>query len=97
MTQLAGKYKLLLFQHDNCGICVALKPKIRDLLATSFPGLQLEIIDLKKQAALRGQHLVFSAPTLLFMEGEKEWFRLSGNFSLSSLKKNLTAFLPVSN
>jgi thioredoxin 1 len=97
MTESIDNYKLLLFQHDNCGICVALKPKIQELIASSFPGLQMDIIDLKKQPDMRGQHLVFTAPTLLFVQGAKEWFRLSGNFPLVNLKKNLSAFLPVTN
>ena len=97
MTESPSDYHLLLFQHDNCGICVALKPKIQELLAENFPGLELTIVDLIKQPEMRGKHLVFTAPTLLFMQGEKEWFRMSGNFPVVNLKKNLLSFFPVTN
>ncbi|MEZ4948918.1 MAG: thioredoxin family protein [Saprospiraceae bacterium] len=88
-------FRLLLFKHDNCGICVALKPKVQELIGKEFPTIPLETIDLILEPEMRGRFLVFTAPTLLFMEGEKEWFRMSGTFSLSELKSNLRKFIPV--
>jgi hypothetical protein len=74
---------------------VALKPKVQELIQNEFPLLPFETIDLIKNPDMRGRFLVFTAPTLLFMEGDKEWFRMAGTFSLTELKSNLQKLIPV--
>lgn len=67
-----GKY-LLYFKTNACGTCDVLEEKIKK----EFEDIDLSVglVQIETMPALRGKYLVFSAPTLLVFDGEKEIHR----------------------
>ncbi|QAA82749.1 thioredoxin [Aequorivita sp. H23M31] len=79
----------LYFSAPNCGICVALKPKITQLISQKFPEIKFKEIASDQSPEIAAHFGVFSAPTLLvFFEG-KEFSRNVRNLSLLELEEKL--------
>ncbi len=79
----------LYFSAPNCGICVALKPKINHLISQKFPGIKFEEISSHELPEIAASFGVFSAPTLLiFFEG-KEFSRNVRNLSILELEEKI--------
>ena len=76
---------LLYFSNDMCSVCRVLKPKVEDLLAEDFPGMEARYIDIDKSPLLSGQYRVFTIPTILIYFDGNEQARLSRNISLHQL------------
>ena len=76
---------LLYFSNDMCSVCRVLKPKVEDLLADQFPGIEARYIDIDKSPVLSGQYRVFTIPTILVYFDGREQARLSRNISLHQL------------
>lgn len=77
------------FSAPNCGVCEALKPKIGELMESSFPLLQAFQVDTKTHPEIASQLGLFTNPSLLvFFEG-KEFLRKSRTISISQLHKDL--------
>lgn len=77
---------LVYFKNDFCGPCVALRPKVSDLIESKFPKMEMEIVDSFTNPSLAGQYNVFGNPTLLvFFEG-REYIRKSKYISMPELQ-----------
>lgn len=77
------------FSAPNCGVCEALKPKIRGLMETTFPMLQAYEVDTQKHPEIASQLRLFTNPSLLvFFEGQ-EFLRNSRTISICELEKDL--------
>jgi len=77
---------LVYFKNDFCGPCVALRPKVSNLIASKFPKMEMVIVDSFTNPSLAGQYNVFGNPTLLvFFEG-KEYIRKSKYISMPELQ-----------
>ncbi len=77
---------LVYFSHDNCNVCKVLKPKVRELLEDSFPGMKFIYVNTQEQPDESASKQVFAVPTLLvFFEG-REYFRFGRNVSLGELE-----------
>ncbi len=84
------KALLLYCSHDKCNVCKVLRPKVENLIASKFPKIQIEYIDIAKTPRRSAFLQVFAAPTLLiFFEG-KEFYRKSRNISIFELEQLLT-------
>ena len=80
---------LLYFKNDHCAPCVALRPKVRELVERHFPRMEMLVIDTLAQPELAGEFQVFANPTLLvFFEG-KEYIRKSKYVSLPELEQEI--------
>lgn len=80
---------LVYFKNDFCGPCVALRPKVSDIIETKFPKLEMVIVDSFKNPSLAGQYNVFGNPTLLvFFEG-REYIRKSKYISMPELQGDI--------
>ena len=76
---------MLYFYNDLCAPCLALRPKVEQLLKDSFPQLKLMKINAAEHPDLAAKYQVFSAPAILvFFEGQ-EYIRESKNVSISEL------------
>lgn len=82
----SSKGILVYFKNDNCAPCLALRPKVQELVRVEFPELEVIIVDSVASPMLAGQFRVFSNPTLLvFFEG-KEYLRKSKFIAIPELK-----------
>lgn len=79
----------LYFSTFNCGVCVALQPKVVHLLSTEFSKIHFISIPSHQYPEIAAHFSVFSAPTLLvFLEG-KEVLRKSRNMGIAEIEKSL--------
>jgi thioredoxin 1 len=83
---------MLYFYNDNCAPCMALRPKVKQLLETEFPKIEARFIH-AEQFPETASHLgIYAAPTLLvFFEG-KEYIRESKNISINELKDKISRY-----
>lgn len=79
----------LYFSAPNCGICVALKPKIMHMISHRFPTIKFEEIASVLNPEITGHFSVFSTPTLLVFFDGKEFSRNVRNMSLLELEEKL--------
>lgn len=95
INQLKQKVKsekgiVLYFKNDLCSPCLALRPKVEELIKTKFKKMSFDIMDTVKQPELSNEFNVFSNPTILvFFEG-KEYIRKSKYVSISELEKDIS-------
>jgi len=76
---------VIYFKNDACGPCLALRPKVQELLETEFPKIEFQIVDTVQEPMLSSAYSVYSNPTILvFFEG-KEYIRKSKNISIPVL------------
>ncbi len=80
---------LVYFKNDNCAPCRVLRPKVRELLDTSFPMVEMIVVDTVGQPEFAGAFQVYANPTLLvFFEG-KEYIRKSKFVAIPELKAEI--------
>ena len=80
---------LFYFSHDACNVCVALKPKISELITTNFPEIKMFYIDTKKYPEISAQNHIFTNPVILIYFQGKEFYRKARNLSIHELKKSI--------
>jgi thiol-disulfide isomerase/thioredoxin len=81
---------LLYFTTPECAVCHAMKPKIENLLSNfSSP---LVYIDAFRFPDLVGQYLVFSSPTLLILEHDRELLRESRFIDLMRVERLMSQY-----
>lgn len=77
--------KVLYFHSDSCSVADSVQPKIKNLIETKYPNLDLIEINTANQQELAASHQVFIVPTILvFFEG-KEYFRFARVFSINEI------------
>lgn len=77
---------LLYLYNTSCGICNALRPKVKDLIEQKFPEIKLIIINATENQEFAAQIRMLSVPSIiLYMEG-KEFFRANGLIALSDFE-----------
>ena len=80
---------MLYFWGEDCAVCDALKPKIKELLDNNFPKIEQIYIDAKNNTNIAANFNVFAIPTtIIFLDG-KEFLREGRNVSIVTLKDKL--------
>jgi thioredoxin-like negative regulator of GroEL len=80
------------FKNDRCAPCMALRPKVEELIIHQFPEMEFLIVDTVQQPLLAGEYNVFANPTILvFFEG-KEYIRKSKYIGTSELEQEISRF-----
>jgi len=83
---------LLYFYNDSCAPCKILRPKVQDLIETSFPKIKFQLINSEQNPELSAEYGIFASPTILvFFEG-KEFLRESKNISISELHDKIERY-----
>jgi thioredoxin-like negative regulator of GroEL len=73
---------VIYFSNDACTVCKVLKPKIIELLNTSFPEVAFVYVDTEKNPEIAGQQSVFTIPTIdIYVDGKSQQ-RFSRNVTL---------------
>jgi thioredoxin-like negative regulator of GroEL len=80
---------LAYFYNDQCAPCLALRPKVAEMIQEKFPKTVLIFINALDNPGISAQYGIFSSPTLLvFFEG-KETIRESKYIGVSELEKKI--------
>ncbi len=80
------------FKNDKCGPCMALRPKVEELLQNEFPKMDFVIVDTVNQPWLASEFNVFANPTILvFFEG-REYIRKSKYIGTGELAQEIKRF-----
>lgn len=77
------------FSAPNCGVCLALKPKVEMLFSKRFPLIKFVHIQVDKSPVIVGAYRVFSAPTLLVFFDGKESLRKVRLMGIEELRKKI--------
>lgn len=76
---------MIYFSGEQCGVCHALRPKIKELFSESFPLIEQIFLDANENIDIASHLGVFSIPTIiLFLDG-KEFVREGRNMSIAQL------------
>ena len=81
---------LLYFKNDECAPCLVLRPKVNELIESSFPKMELIIIDTVRQPEFAGEFQVYANPTLLVFFDGKEYIRRSRFVGIPALKSEIS-------
>lgn len=76
----------------NCGVCHAVEHRVNNDLLKKFPNLDVYYLTIEDNPNFRGQHLIFSVPTLLLFDGDKEIHRESRIIDFSKLERVLNIY-----
>ncbi|MDD5359644.1 MAG: thioredoxin family protein [Sulfurovaceae bacterium] len=81
---------MLYFSGENCGVCDALKPKIKEVIETNFPKIEQVYIKTQENIEIASQVGVFSVPTIIIYLDGKEFLREGRNISLLEFAAKLS-------
>ena len=83
---------MIYFYNDNCAPCIALSPKVSQLIESDFPKMALAFVNAAVNELAAARFGIFSAPTLLvFFEG-KESIRESKYISINELQEKISRY-----
>ena len=80
---------LIYFSHSMCNVCKVLKPKIAELLSTSFPLMKMYYCDTIENPEIAAQNSIFTVPTIVVYFEGKEFIRKSRNMGITELQKEI--------
>jgi thiol-disulfide isomerase/thioredoxin len=80
---------LVYFKNDSCAPCMALRPKVEELLKEHFPEVKFILVDSVQNPQLNGEFQVFANPTLLVFFDGKEYIRKSKYVSIPELQAEI--------
>lgn len=84
----ANKFSFVYISRQDCGVCHAVLPQVRDML-TAYPEVHLIKVDADKIPAVAGAFSVFTVPALLlFIEG-KEMVRKARFVVMNELEQQI--------
>lgn len=83
---------LVYFYNDACAPCVALRPKVQEMMDKNYEKMDLLFINSAQFPELSAYYSVFASPTIIvFFEG-KENFRVSKYISLQELSTRIQRY-----
>jgi len=86
-----NKVAMLYFSSQNCGVCVALLPKIKELLK-QYSNIGYAKVEIDEVQLAVGKYSIFTVPTIImFIEG-KEIIRESRFISIIELQEKIQRF-----
>jgi len=80
---------LAYFSTEICSVCHVLKPKVAEMVASSFPMMRMVYIESDKSPELAAQYRVFTAPTVVVFFAGRETIRKSRAFGVDELKSEI--------
>jgi len=81
---------LLYFSGENCNVCHALRPKIKDLFDKEFPQIKQIYLDAHENPQISAHYQVFSVPTIIVFLDGREFVREGRAVSLHQMTEKLT-------
>jgi len=86
---------LAYFYNDTCAPCVALRPKVTELINTTFGKMDLEMVNASEFAELAASYHVFASPTIIAFFDGKETFRVSKYISIAELRDKIARYYDI--
>ncbi|MDY0277508.1 MAG: thioredoxin family protein [Acholeplasma sp.] len=77
---------------ENCGVCHAVEDRVNRTIALQYPDLDIFYLTIDNSPTFRGQHLIFTVPTLLVFDRNKEIHRESRIIDFSRLERLLSLY-----
>lgn len=77
---------------EKCSICHAVENRVNTNLVKKFPNLKVYYVEIEDNPNFRGQHLIFSVPTLLLFDRNKEVHRESYIIDFTKLERILDIY-----
>ena len=77
------------FSGPDCGVCIALKPKIKALVDQKFPHVSFNEIDITQQPEVAAQNMVFTLPVLIIKVDNREYYRFARSFSVFDVETKI--------
>lgn len=84
-----NKGALLYFSTPDCNVCKVLKPKLYELIASKYPGIEFGYVDISTLKEIAGELAIFSVPTVIVYFDGREFFRKSRNLSLEEFSSEI--------
>jgi len=85
---------VLYFSGEECGVCHALRPKVKALFDEDFPLVEQIYIDAHNDPAISAYFQVFAVPTLIVFLGGREFAREGRAISFHALRERLKVPMP---
>lgn len=76
----------------NCGVCHSVEARVNSNLLQQFPDLDIYYITVEENPMFRGQYLIFSFPTLMIFDGNREVHRESRIIDFKRLENVLNLY-----
>ncbi len=77
------------FYSDHCAPCISLRPKVKEMVETDYPKMNLYFINSEKYREIAAEFGIFANPTLLVFFDRKEYMRKSKYVSISEMKQGI--------
>lgn len=76
---------LLYFYNDSCAPCVALRPKVEEMIVNNFPEMRHSYVNAAHYPEFAASNGVFASPTIVVFFDGRESFRVSKYISIDEL------------
>lgn len=80
---------LIYFSGQNCSVCSALKPKIKEQVNLHLPKIRIYEVKADLYKEIASNFSVFSIPTILVFFDSKEFRRVGRNISIANFVEEL--------
>lgn len=90
---LKNKHEMFLiyFGSNNCGVCLAIKPKLEKMLQ-KYPNIKLIEVEAEKYPELSAAYNVFAIPVIILYIQGKETIREARIISLEKLEPKISRY-----
>ncbi len=92
----SGDMRMLYLSRPDCGVCLALIPKIEELIE-GFPDMEARYIDLDDLPEAAGKFSIFTIPGILVFIQGKETIRKARYVSIDELKDEISRYYGLLN
>ena len=82
---------LVYFASDSCNVCVAIKPKIEELLK-KYEKIKSVMVDIEKSVEISAQYNIFTIPAILVFIYGKETIREVRFISIENLSSKISRY-----
>ncbi len=86
---------MIYFSGEKCGVCHALRPKIKVLFNDNFPLIEQIFLDANENAEIASSLNVFSIPTMLVYLDGKEFLREGRNMSIVQIDDKMSRIYDI--
>lgn len=83
---------VIYFYNNSCSSCKVLRPKVRDMISQSFPGIEFREINVEENPEITASASVYSAPSIIVYFEGKESLRESRYLSVSQLEEKIDRY-----
>ena len=87
----SGHMRLLYLSRPDCGVCTALLPKVKEMLA-AYEGIEGAYVDLDRLPAAAGKYSVFTIPGIILYIQGKETIREARYVSVEDLQARIDRY-----